>query len=58
VANWSNAWGAWVLKPYKNGIIAPEPAYYITRQGQIIQASGYPSSWSLTDLVYLHQNPR
>jgi hypothetical protein len=57
VANWSNAWEAWVLKLYANRIIASKPAYYVTRHGVIVQASGYPSSWSLADLVYLGQKP-
>jgi hypothetical protein len=55
VANWSEAWGAWVLKPYTNGIVSPDPAYYVTRQGRLVQVSGYPSSWLLKDLVYIGQ---
>jgi hypothetical protein len=55
VANWSEAWGAWVLKPYTDGIVAPDPAYFVTRHGLIVQPSGYPSSWQQADLVYVGQ---
>lgn len=57
VANWSAAWGAWVLKRYTEGIASPDPAYFVTRHGLIVQASGYPSSWQLADLLYVGQKP-
>ena len=55
VANWSDAWDAWVLRRYAEGSVSPDLEYFVTRYGLIVQASGYPSTWRLAELVYLGQ---